>query len=116
MLLSSIGRVIGFTGVPYDRSICDIGASHRPRIAICRVDLRRGSKLGLVRCSRCTRLGTKVQKVRGVMIACGVNDRADMWSFRNSELKGSWDVAVPRVNHRRRGKSVAMMEHRLHQR
>lgn len=39
-----------------------------------------------------------------------------MRSFRDSELKGSWDVAVPRVNRRRRGKSVAMMNNlHLHQ-
>ncbi|KAF9785867.1 phosphatidylinositol N-acetylglucosaminyltransferase [Thelephora terrestris] len=39
-----------------------------------------------------------------------------VWAQRyKNELKGSWDVAVPRVNRRRRGKSVAMMEH-LHQR
>jgi len=38
-----------------------------------------------------------------------------VWAQRyKNELKGSWDVAVPRVNRRRRGKSVVMME-RLHQ-
>jgi len=38
-----------------------------------------------------------------------------IWAQRyKNELKGSWDVAVPRVNRRRRGKSVAMMD-RLHQ-
>lgn len=40
-----------------------------------------------------------------------------VWAQRyKNELKGSWDVAVPRVNRRRRGKSVAMMEHPYQQR
>jgi hypothetical protein len=114
MLVSSmgpIGRAITIPGVPYDLSICVIAGSHRPPIAIGGMDLRRGSKLGLIRRPSRPRVGTKVQKVRAPFIREGL---ADVSSFHNSELKGSWDVAVPRVNRRRRGKSVAMMN-RLHQ-
>lgn len=64
MLVSSIGRVISLPGIPYGPSIRDINPFHRPLIAICGMDLRRDSKLGLVRRPSCTGLGTKVQKVK----------------------------------------------------
>lgn len=64
MLASLIGRVIALPGVLYDPSICDIVASHRPSIAIGRVDLRRGSKLGPVRRPGSPCVGTEIQKVK----------------------------------------------------
>ena len=112
--MGSIGRAITIPGVPYDPSICVIAGSHRPPIAIGGMDLRRGSKLGPIRRPSRPRVGTKVQKVRASFIFRAQEGLADVSSFHNSELKGSWDVAVPRVNRRRRGKSVAMMN-RLHQ-
>jgi len=72
MLVSSIGRVIALPGIPYDPSICDIFASHRPPIAIGRVDLRRGSKLGPIRRPGRPRMGTEVQKV-GSVIVCEID-------------------------------------------
>jgi len=107
MLLSSIGRPIILPGVPYDPSICDIAPSHRPLITICRMDLRRGSKLGPVRRPGCPCVGTEVQKVTDPIIR---EHGADIFPDTASELRGSWDVAVPQLNRRRRGKSVAMME------
>ena len=68
MLVSSIGRVIALPGIPYDPSICDIFASHRPPIAIGRVDLRRGSKLGPICRAGRPRMGTEVQKVSSVIM------------------------------------------------
>ena len=111
MIVLSIGRVIALPGVPYDPSICDINRSHRLPIAIRSMDLCSGPKLCFIRRAGCARLGTKVQKVRNLIVIRGVNGRADhVGDFGDSELKGSWDVAVPRVNRRRRGKSVAMMK------
>ena len=60
MFVLSIGRVIALPSVPYDPSICDINTAHFPLIAICRLDLRGSSKLGFVRRSSRTRLGTKI--------------------------------------------------------
>jgi len=111
--MGSIGRrTITLPGIPYDPSICVIAACHRPPIAIGCMDLRGGSKLGSIRRPSGPRLGTKVQKVRDSLVSRAWDGHAHL--FRDSELKGSWDVAVPRVNRRRRGKSVAMMDH-LHQ-
>jgi hypothetical protein len=62
-LVLSIGGVTTVPGVPYEPSICDIAASHRPPIAIRHMDLRRGPKLDLVRRPSRTGLGAKVQKV-----------------------------------------------------
>jgi len=64
MLVSLIGRVISLPGILYDPSICDIVASHRPSIAIGRVDLRGGSKLGPVRRPGSAGVGTEIQKVK----------------------------------------------------
>ena len=70
MLGSLIGRVIALPGVLYDPSICDIVASHRPSIAIGRVDLRRGSKLGSVRRPGSAGVGTEIQKVKKKNVLC----------------------------------------------
>ena len=106
MLVPSIGRFITLPGIPYDPSICNLALSHSPAIPIGRMDLRRGAKLGPVRRPGRARMGPTAQKVR---FGRRLDRCADMWLLHGSELKGSWDVAVPRVNRRRRGRSVGMM-------
>lgn len=100
---------MGLPGVPYDSSICDISLSHSPIISIRCMDLRRGSKLGPVRRPGRARMGTEVQKVMFGPCRRRRRLRSDCW-LGGSELKGSWDVAVPRVNRRRRGRSVVVMD------
>jgi hypothetical protein len=73
MILLSIGRVIALASVPYDPSICDINPSHCLPITICCMDFWSGSKLGFIRRPGCARVGTKVQKVRNLIVIREVN-------------------------------------------